>query len=442
MRTRNREDHLTTVMGLVKRNRTDISSELSGTTVIDFWNVKTMTDQKTPGYFRAVREGGVIPVSPMNRSSTVWLPEMGSARGEATARPGGGFSLTLGYKYQADGIFGTATQWKQARDLVVADPGRPASKEDVLQAALASAQTDAWDTATFLAEFGKTVEMMTSFKDRYIDHVNRVRAEAERRWRKRRNVALRLVDVFASVWLEMRYGLRPLMYDMQDMAESYRRLTEGVETPLARGWVTRSGDPSTKVATTSVAAWTILGNPTGQTSWKNPGVNPGQSTISASEFDTWYTMTKVRERKVRATVGVAVTTRAITQFDPAITAWEVIPFSFIADWFINLGEAIAAFSPFATGLFKYATFVESDATTIRLDAYAQLKQTGSLVCKTTLPGISSLSCTTESYVRTVESNIAPTLNVRINLDAAKVLDLAALVASFKMGVIKSLINRR
>lgn len=442
MRTRNREDYLTNVYGLVKRARKDISSEMAVTTWTDYWNTKRMVDQKTPGYYRAVREGGVIPVSPMNRSSVVWLPEMGSVRGTAKGRPGGGFPSTLGYLYQADGIFGTAAQWAQARNLAVADPGRPASKADVLQAALAKAQTDAWDTATFLAEFGKTVEMMTTFKDRYIDHVNRVRAEAERRWRKRRNVALRLVDVFASVWLEYRYGLRPLVYDMQDMAESYRRLTEGVETPLARGWVTRSGDPSTKVATKNVAAWTVLGNPGGAKSWKDPGVTPGQSSIGAEEFNTWYTMTKVRERKVRATVGVAVTTRAITQFDPAITAWELVPFSFIADWFVNFGEAIAAFSPFATGLFKYATFVESDVTTVRLDAYAQLQQTSSLICTTTAPGISSLSCTTESYVRTVESNIAPTLNVRINLDAAKVLDLAALMASFKMGVIKSLINRR
>lgn len=110
-------------------------------------------------------------------------------------------------------------------------------------------------------------------------------------------------------------------------------------------------------------------------------------------------------------------------FDPAVTAWEVVPFSFIADWFINIGDAIAAFSPFATGTFKYATFSTTVEDIVTHSGYVSSRPGGRAIVEFSNP--STLTITETTYTRTLHT-VTPNLSFKVNLNAAKIVDLVAL----------------
>lgn len=442
MRTRTKDTPFTSVWGNVKRSRSDISSTTGGSGFLDLVDFRSMTDQVSPGYFRAKRESGLLPVNPMQYIQTSWLCEPGSLRGETRARPGGGFPSTLGYKYEVDGlggVGGVSGDWVTSRSLAVPAPVSP-DKADMLQAALARAQTDAWDTATFLAELGKTVDMLSNLHTNFNSHVERVLRDAERRHSARKHQGLSLMQAFNDAWLTARYGLRPMYYDALAIQETLQRLQSGVNSPLARGWVTRESDLAVASSSRVVQGVAALLNPTGKP-LKLSTDNPLSTTIGASELFAHYSHRKTRYYVARATVGVQVTTRSLTMFDPAVTAWEMTPYSFIVDWFVNIGEAIAAFSPFATGLFKFATFALNHVTETELAAEMTLVQTGQLNVVSVSPLHSRLVCKEETFVRTLE-NPTPTLNVRINLDAAKIMDLIVLVLSSQRHTMRRLLQRR
>lgn len=376
-----------------------------------YWqNSETMQDQVNPGYFRAAREGKILPVAPMAQTSETFVPIYGTASSKQVVP----ISSTLSQvnEYQAEGIFLGTSDFKAPSKVV---PMPSVNRAALLQSALARAQTDAWDVATFLAEFGKTIEGMTSFYSRWSAMFARVHASA----RARRGRFSSFADAFANAWLEARYSFRPLYYDMLSISEAVRRLSGGVEGRLARGWESEKSSPSTASQLWSASSFLV-------SSLQGRGLVAVGSVASGSAYRTNIASTISKTVSARATVGVSVTTRNITMVDPLVTAWELVPFSFVMDWFITTGDAIAAFSPFATGIFKYATFslVEETVLTVTGTPAFSGNVTGSGT-----PG--SISQITRSVTRSPTS-VTPTLSIQVNLNAAKVTDLVALMWSLKL----------
>lgn len=117
--------------------------------------------------------------------------------------------------------------------------------------------------------------------------------------------------------------------------------------------------------------------------------------------------------------------------DPLVTAWEMIGLSFVIDWFLTIGDAISAFSPFASGSLRYATYTEIFVDTYRLDFHPvyTLAPNTQLVSFAATPG--SVVYTVETVNRRIRQ-VTPTLEFRLNLNPAKILDLVALGWQMKL----------
>jgi hypothetical protein len=114
----------------------------------------------------------------------------------------------------------------------------------------------------------------------------------------------KLAKALADLWLSYRYLIMPLIYSAEDIVEQIE--THGFKFQTDRSSVTSKGtfpDPQTGVITdtgTYEVRWTAT----------------GKSSFNASPLK-----------------GLGL--------NPVRTAWELIPFSFVVDWFINLGNLLA-----------------------------------------------------------------------------------------------------
>lgn len=369
--------------------------EVSPTNFIDY-NTQTMTDQKTPGYFKAVREGTAIPVSPMNSQTTTVVRSTGRYQ-VVHARKSN--PTNSKYEYDLDGSFYGSQQWGIKPTPPVVD-GNVA-----LQEALSRAQSDCYDALTFAAEFRKTVESVVTLRSRAMTIFERFNERVRATGRKKRYRGLEASQILAEIWLELRYMWRPLVYDMMAAEEAIRRLAEGIEDPLQRAYATREGSASSSTA------------------YQDSTIVLAGASGSVAGLNVAATHTVNVDVSVHAAVGLKVTTREITMLDPVVTAWELVPFSFVLDWFVTIGDMLTAFSPFATGQLQYASLATRTTTTYRSNF--RIVPSPDFQYESGSPETITLTKLVEEYVR-VKATPQPTLAVDINLNIAKLIDLVAL----------------
>lgn len=392
-----------------------VVSAFSGVTIRERWNgawydpntfvspgnwisqdSKTMTDSVRPGFFRAQRENKLKPIGPMSSTKVEYISIPGSAMGLAAFKAA---NKRDGYSFESSGDWGFAYRNQQLGTVVT-----PPNKAVLLQEALSRAQTDAWDTLTFAAEFRQTVEGVVTLRSRAMTIADRVVSIVKHRRYSKKFKSWALSDIVAQVWLELRYMWRPLVYDMMAMEEAYRRMAEQRVGSLQRSYAsdTKSG--------TTVKSFTD--------SWRGPSNEGGGGAFSA-----YVTQVETVTLTGHASVGVTIDTRAVTMTDPLVTAWELTRFSFILDWFITFGSMLSAFSPFASSQLQFATYSLTSVRELRTSVVPRNSATFPIMEGSVLP---STTITTEtSYARTLEVP-SPTLALDINLNVSKVLDLVAL----------------
>lgn len=87
-------------------------------------------------------------------------------------------------------------------------------------------------------------------------------------------------------------------------------------------------------------------------------------------------------------------TRSLTEMgfsNPLLIAWELVPFSFVIDYFLGIGNTLASFP-----IFSGTTFTEGTATTVKVSSYRS-KRTGEIMKQDTY--ISRLPITLSSVER-------------------------------------------
>lgn len=422
MRTRSRTHTPTSNFSTFSKRYTAYIGPIDGTSTHVMQDSETMTDRKTPGYFKAEREGTIKPVSPMSKRKELHTYQPASFSQVRAYSAGEWWQEAIdGYGFLCP---------PEALEPITGSEAELPNIQVYLQEALAYAQTNAWDTATFLAEFNKTVEALSSFRARWEEQIRRV-------FNRSKHPKYRLLsaaDAIASAHLELRYSFRPLYYDMLNIEEAVNRLKEGVENPLSRGWATGVASPVTNVRVTPASTVTaLLRSPYNIPNLFQAGMQ------SAGSVGSFASTSYISTAKVRTTVGVQVTTREVTLADPLLTAWELIPFSFVFDWFITIGDMISAFSPFATGTFKFATRTIERSLIQRVDFHpVEGPLTGTFNKKisfTASPGFYQKEIVT---IDRAPATVEPTLNLRLNLDVAKVFDLVALMWTLKLRYLKFL----
>lgn len=246
-----------------------------------------------------------------------------------------------------------------------------------VQAAASRIYARGWDALTFLSEFHKTVAMFRGFRKRLFKAIARGRLD--------------------KLWLEGRYGWRILWYDMQDIQKVLANL-DGER----RRFTERTGASFSKTNTTTSNTGYIT------------------SIISNAEYVTTDRWTI----SARGCVVADIQPPKIA-FNPATTAWELTTFSFVVDWFVNVGQWLESLSFLAlqTGYtastgFKITLERESEITNVTWASGAS----GTYAA--------SGSSTVDLLVR-VPTTVAKTPRFSIRLDSGKLVDLAALARGFK-----------
>lgn len=199
--------------------------------------------------------------------------------------------------------------------------------EPIQDAALSRAWSNvSLNSAYALVQIGeaeKTVFSFISLFKRFIKVLKSIK-RLDARALKHEFTAKELADRY----MELRYALRPLLYDFQGTVKALNyEVQEQAARLTFRGW---------KYYVDGCSEQSEAGN-----GYAGIGTNGPRTVIISKKADVVY--------DVRA--GVLTQLETLSKLpvwgftEPLQSAWELVPFSFIIDWFINVGDTIGAFAP-------------------------------------------------------------------------------------------------
>lgn len=163
--------------------------------------------------------------------------------------------------------------------------------------------------------------------------------------KNRESMARRLEKFARAWWLEITYGWKPLLQDVQSQMQN---LAEYLTEKSNRSRVVRS-KAQTEEQYISYQDW-------------------------GSYARTTTTARVVRKSKYVLQYHIPENPGVLTQFgltDLALVAWEIIPFSFVADWFIPVGNYLEAINAYSGLEFEKGTLTESSSTYIESSLVAK-----------------------------------------------------------------------
>jgi len=313
--------------------------------------VITRSSVKTANY-KLLRRLNGLPINNYNVSLTRNTCNSGSWYYDGGGNPANAFTETGDLDFLSDGDISAGL-------LKI----NPVNTSTVLAMAssrvLASVKDMSFNAAQALAERGQTTRLLVKTISRAADFLIAIRkgnfTRAQRLLREagipvKKNPKLLgdVVDVtdhkkFSAVWLEYVYGWRPLLEDIYGAAEL-----------LAKQHL--KNDP---MKVTGTAKLTNRGS--------NGSYAPEGNVICPYEWESTV--------KAKITVQYAMNNDVVRVLsrtgisNPALLAWELLPFSFVADWFIPVGQYLGNIDA-TCGL----TFV-SGYQNVRSDSYSRCQMT-------------------------------------------------------------------
>lgn len=199
---------------------------------------------------------------------------------------------------------------------------------------------------------------------------------------------------FQNLWLEARFGVRPMMYLFSDTAKAYQRSLEKHDFTRGKGYHVVSLD--------------------------------ADDFLTGGVCDNYYAYGRLDEKirgkrtyRAAAYVDTPGGSNSVGM-DPFVTAWELTRFSFVVDWFVNVSAWVATIRPRLLGDFLGVQYsIKDEYTYTRTYDYISLKDdfTGSHDPLT-------VTKTVSKYTRTPSS--VPLPPFAPYLDPLKFVDLAAL----------------
>mgnify|MGYP003571885121 CR=1 FL=1 len=206
--------------------------------------------------------------------------------------------------------------------------------------AMANVRAPEFEGATNLAEFREVVQMFRRPFKAYENILSKIATKRRRhsRFDTKKQRGDVLANFIADNWLQYRYGIMPIVYNLED-AVSALNTYASTQKPLrhtARGSANDSSD-ATETQLSSYGGISLR-----------------------KEIRTDYTV------QVRA--GVLYTQEVANVWglevnDIPKAMWEVVPFSFVSDWIINVGDLISAMTP-KPGVKVLAKWTTVDRTTV------------------------------------------------------------------------------
>jgi len=285
---------------------------------------RSKSSVKTPG-FKTVQNRSLLPWNPFSQSEQTWRYRQGQIIKVAS---GGTFTQCTGYVYQVI-PFG-------------AGPGFPNPVKGVEAAAIMKLRNKIKDSsiniAQSVAERKQALDMMARTVNRLASAVLAVKygrfGQASsllgmnydptlRKRGKKQGNANAVADNLSRYWLEYQYGWKPLLSDIRGFAELIAKSIHG-NRPVR-----------------------VVSTHTGK------GTYNGETIVSleyGSNGRIWEEIRGTHQRKVRHVVEFEIDSATLATLgstgitDPALLAWELLPYSFVVDWFIPVGDYISSLS--------------------------------------------------------------------------------------------------
>lgn len=224
------------------------------------------------------------------------------------------------------------TQMRGEYDVIKLDPELVLSdllpKEEInksiVTSALAEANSGTYDLLTEVAELPETLKYLIGILRDFASALKAVRkreVEVKKLFRNKKQTertAYELADALASVWLQFRYAISPLAYSFNDVIstlEEYKRVFAKYRQR--------------------------------QEDYAEPVEISGLDILSHDDFVTSH---KVFIKRSFSPEDIVDALLSLLKVNPLATAYELIPLSFVVDWFLNIGDYITAM----TGTIKYS----------------------------------------------------------------------------------------
>lgn len=399
-------------------------------------DLDTMTDEVIPGFRRKSKAGHVF-INPMEkiRTSHLWQPvnKYWSKKANGTGEHGGvGQVWNLPLQPQdprlPSGLF-NRPEFISAYDACVSTAVTEAySNVGKSDAESLVSLGELRETLAFLASPIRAVKSLTERFNRYYDLLKRDREVYERRLKlfnqlperlrknrdkpelPKRQLKLGKLEAsdISSLWLAYRYGLMPLVYDIQDHLKAFSNL--GKKPPERQ---TARGKNERKVTYTA------------------------PPDLSSSEGSN-YGVNRTTDFIIRARAGVLYVPRiegipekfglGLDRLPSAL--WEWVPLSFVADWFLNMSEFIDAMSAHLRAKEVLGAWVTTTVEYSHQSDFFFTPKFGGVSGS----GSYTQFCTLKRRRSVTLADIS--LNVRIELNSKRIADAFALVHTLLVSTLK------
>lgn len=268
---------------------------------------------------------------------------------------------------------------------------------------IANLSNTSFDSLVFLAEFGKTAQHLALTASRIFKIYKAIKKgkfsaispNTFRKWRSGNGAsnAYLTADIISDAWLEARYAWRPLMIDAQ---KALKLLAGGSSITPRKTF--RGGDSEENDDTHNFS-------------------------FSSAKFSYVVESSSISVHSARAGILAQVNySRAadLGFFDVLNVAWELVPFSFVVDWFLNVSGFLQGIAPNPS----------VEPLTSWLTLRSERNITGSVLITSLASGHSNtLYFKARDLIqdRLVDPDPPGFINLDINFDTKKLIDSVALL---------------
>lgn len=182
---------------------------------------------------------------------------------------------------------------------------------------------------TFVGELKETLKMLrrpaSSLRDGFSAYFKRARREANRPGARRPKVR----KILGDLWLEYTYGWKPLIGDIEDAAKAYKAYAEREELTFVSG---KAFDRSSSHVTTDLSSPNYL--------YMIQDAKEHQEDRVKFKGMVVHQFSGILEDP--ASRLIELSGFRLGEFIP--TLWELMPYSFVVDYFTNIGDILNATS--------------------------------------------------------------------------------------------------
>lgn len=283
-------------------------------------NSKIMKDYPHPGFHRRLRAGDIVM-----GDLILYVSERSYANGSIYS---GIVPDTGGYWSNAEGDFSALVE----RSSSITDPPNGGDLVTMGQIALAEAYArmnqSSLLSGEILNDLDSTVGMLRRPFEKSRTLLGKIYKARKRHLGK---TAKSAAQATSNAWLEYRYGWKPILLDCETVVDQAQLLRRKVGL---QHLVARAGGQSVNSSTKSFVrqpmavepAWLASGS-LNRTIEQRVGAGVLYDSVSRTTAEQLNKMLGTRPSDLVATV------------------WETIPYSFVADWFVNIGSWLQAVTP-------------------------------------------------------------------------------------------------